>query len=118
MTIYQRYSPEFAYLNPINFYKSAEQSLGDRDNSFLNFDLEIFPITGYEVYGTWLIDDIDFSKIGTGWWGNELGWQGGIYAANVFGIPNLDADLEYTHLESYGFSNKTSGDDFTHSSIG
>jgi hypothetical protein len=117
MTIYQRYSPEFAYLNPINFWKSAEHALGDRDNSFLTFDLEVFPLSGYKIYGTWLIDDIDFSKIGTGWWGNELAWQGGIYAANVFGIPNLDADIEYTRLEPYVYSNRTSGDDYTHSSI-
>jgi capsule assembly protein Wzi len=118
MTIYQRYSPEFAYLNPINFWKSAEHALGDRDNSFLTFDLEYFPFDGYKIYGTCLIDDIDFSQIGTGWWGNELGWQGGIYGANVLGISNLDADLEYTRLEPYVYSNRTSGNDFTHSSIG
>ena len=118
MTIYQRYSPEFAYLNPINFYKSAEHALGDRDNSFITFDMELFPLDGWKLYGTWLIDDIDFGKIGTGWWGNEFGWQGGVYAAGLFGIPNLDADAEYTRLEPYVYSNRTSGDDYTNRSIG
>lgn len=118
MTIYQRFSPEFAYLNPINFWKSAEHALGDRDNSFLNFDVELFPAAGYKLYGTWLIDDIDFSKIGTGWWGNEFGWQGGVYAAGLVGISDLDADIEYTRLEPYVYSNRTSGDDYTHNSIG
>jgi len=118
MIVYQRASPEFAYLNPINFYKSAEHAAGDRDNAFLNLDLELFPLSGYKVYGTWLIDDIDFSKIGTGWWGNEFGWQGGVYAAGPMGISNLDVDVEYTRLEPYVYSNRTSGDDYTHSSIG
>jgi len=118
MTIYQRASPEFAYLNPINFYKSAEHSLGDRDNSFLNFDLELFPFAGYKMYGTWLIDDIDFSKIGTGWWGNEFGWQGGVYAAGPLGFSDLDVDVEYARLEPYVYSNRTVGIDYTQSSIG
>jgi hypothetical protein len=118
MIVYQRASPEFAYLNPINFYKSAEHAAGDRDNAFLNLDFELFPFTGYKLYGTWLIDDIDFSKIGTGWWGNEFGWQGGVYAAGPLGISNLDADVEYTLLEPYVYSNRTFGDDYTHNSIG
>jgi len=117
MTIYQRYSPEFAYLNPIIFYKSVEHSLRDRDNSFLSFDLEVFLFPNYKVYGTWLIDDIDFSKIGTGWWGNEFGWQGGVYAAEVANICNLDAVVEYTRLEPYVYSNRVTGNNFTHNNM-
>lgn len=118
MTVYQRYSPEFAYLNPINFYKSAEHSLGDRDNSFLSFDLELFPWKGYKFYGAWLIDDIDFSRFGTGWWGNEFGWQAGVYSTDAVGIPDLDADLEFTHVEPYVYSNRTSSNDYTNGSLG
>lgn len=117
MTVYQRYSPEFAYLNPIIFYKSVEHSLRDRDNSFLSFDLELFPIANYKVYGAWLIDDIDFSKIGTGWWGNEFGWQGGVYTTDVAGLSNLDALVEYVRLEPYVYSNRVSGNDYTHSGV-
>ncbi len=118
MIIYQRYSPELAYLNPVIFFKSAEHSLRDRDNAFLSFDLELFPWNGYKLYGTWLIDDIDFSKLGTGWWGNEFGWQGGLFAAGLAGMPDLDADIEYTHIEPYVYSNRTSGNDFTNDNIG
>ena len=69
------------------------------------------------VDGTWLIDDIDFSKMGTGWWGNEFGWQGGLYAADAAGIPNLDAVVEYARLEPYVYSNRVSGNDFTHNNM-
>jgi hypothetical protein len=118
MIIYQRFSPDFAYLNPVIFYKSVEHSLGDRDNAFLSFDLELFPLDGYKLYGTWLIDDIDFSKLGTGWWGNEFGWQGGVYATDLAGLGNLDGVVEYTRLEPYVYSNRTGGDDFTNNNIG
>ena len=117
MTVYQRFSPEFAYLNPIIFYKSVEHSLRDRDNSFLNFDFEVFPESGYKFYGTWLIDDIDFSKVGTGWWGNEFGWQGGMAVTDVAGVPNVDVVLEYTRLEPFVYSNRVVGNDYTHNNI-
>ncbi len=118
MVIYQRLSPEFAYLNPVNFFKSAEHSLRDRDNALLAFDVEYFAAPGYKVYGSWLIDDIDFSRIGTGWWGNEFGWQGGAYLADVAGLPALDALVEYTRIEPYVYSNRIAGNDYSHSGVG
>lgn len=118
MMIYRRFSPDFAYLNPIDFYKSASHALRDRDNAFLVFDLETFPLAGYKLYGTWLIDDIDFSKLGTGWWGNEFAWQGGLYAADVAGIGNLDAVVEYTRIEPYVYSNYRANTDYSHNNFG
>ncbi|MBI1807859.1 MAG: hypothetical protein HYR76_12495 [Ignavibacteria bacterium] len=118
MIIYQRFTPEVAYLNPINFYKSSEHSLRDRDNAFLNFDLELFPIPKYKFYGMWLIDDIDVSKMGTGWWGNEFGWQGGASLAEVAGVSDLDVVVEYTRIEPYVYSNRLNGNDYTHNNIG
>jgi hypothetical protein len=118
MIIYRRYSPEFAYLNPIIFFKSVEHSLRDRDNAFLNLDVEYFLHPGYKAYGTILIDDIDFSKIGTGWWGNELGWQGGLAMTNLAGLQNVDAVVEYTRIDPYVYSNRTSGNDYSNNNIG
>ena len=118
MVIYQRVSPEFAYLNPINFFKSAEHSLRDRDNALLMFDIEYFAAPGLKLYGSWLIDDISFSRMGSGWWGNEFGWQGGAYVADVAGVRSLDAIAEYTRIEPYVYSNRVSGNDYTHSGVG
>jgi hypothetical protein len=117
MVIYQRLSPEFAYLNPINFFKSAEHSLRDRDNALLMFDVEYFALPGAKLYGSWLIDDISIGKMGSGWWGNEFAWQGGAYVADVAGIENLDAIAEYTRIEPYVYSNRTAGNDYTHSGV-
>lgn len=117
MVIYQRLSPEFAYLNPVNFFKSAEHSLRDRDNALLVFDIEYFISPGYKLYGSWLIDDIDFKRMGSGWWGNEFGWQGGAYVADVAGVAALDVIAEYTRIEPYVYSNRVAGNDYTHSGV-
>jgi hypothetical protein len=118
MVIYQRLTPEYAYLNPINFYKSAEHSLRDRDNALLMFDVEYFPLPGYKLYGSWLIDDIDIGRMGSGWWGNEFGWQCGAYIADAAGMPSCDALLEYTRIEPYVYSNRVVDNDYSHSGIG
>jgi hypothetical protein len=118
MIIYQRNSVDFAYMNPINFYKSSEHSLRDKDNAFLNFDFEIFPLPGYKLYGTWLIDDLDFKKMGTGWWGNEFGWQGGLIVTDFAGFENIDGFVEYTRLEPYVYSNRLIGNSYSNNSIG
>jgi len=117
MVIYQRLAPELAYLIPVNFFKSAEHQLGDKDNAFLFLDVEVYPIRNLKLYGSWLIDDIDFAKWGTGWWGNQFGWQAGAYASNVLGIEDVDALVEYARLEPYLYSNRLAGNSYTHNEI-
>ena len=117
MIIYRRSAHDLAYLNPINFYKSSEHSLRDKDNAFLNFDLEFSPVHNYKFYGTWLIDDIDFKKMGSGWWGNEFGWQCGTYISGLAGQSNLDAVIEYTRIEPYVYCNRIPGNEYTTNGI-
>jgi len=118
MVIYQRASPEYAYLNPFLFLKSAEHSLKDRDNTLLAVDLEVFPRPGMKLYGALLVDDVDFSKLGTEWWGNEFGWQGGVYLAGIAGVRDLDAVVEYTRLEPYVYSNRVEGNGYSDDQFG
>jgi hypothetical protein len=118
MVVYLRTSPEFAYLNPFLFLKSAEHSLRDRDNTLLALDLEVYPAAGVKFYGAMLVDDVDFSKIGTGWWGNEFGWQGGVYVADVAGARDVDFLVEYTRLEPFVYSNRISGNEYSHDGFG
>lgn len=104
--IYTRTSPELSYLNPFNFYKSVEHQLQDQDNTLLYFDFEIIPIKGSRLYSTFLIDDIDFSKIGKKWHGNKtainIGYK--IYH-QIFDYP-VDLQMEYTRIEPYTFTHR------------
>jgi hypothetical protein len=109
--IYTRRFPELAYLNPFNFYKSAEHSLQDRDNSLLGFNFKSNLFKNFQIYGTILIDDINFPLIGTGWYGNQLGYQVGLYFA---GLKDTDIILEYTRIEPYVYSHRINENNYTH----
>lgn len=110
--IYTKRFPELAYLNPINFYKSAEHSLQDRDNTLLGFDFKSNIFKNFQIYGTVLIDDINFPTLGTGWYGNQLGYQFGFYFANL--IRDVDFIFEYTRIEPYVYSHRFNENNYTH----
>lgn len=102
--IYLRTSPQLDYLNPFNFYKSIEHQLGDKDNALLFFDLEILPLKNLRIYSTFLIDDIDFSKIGTKWYGNKTAFNLGLNLYNLITEFPLHFLIEYTRIEPYTFT--------------
>jgi hypothetical protein len=68
----------------------------------LGFDVQTFPVHGLELYGSWTIDDVDFARWGTDWWGNKFIWQGGAVTSTL--IPNTDLGIEYTRVEPYVYS--------------
>ena len=114
--IYSQRSIDFGYFNPINFYKSSEHASGDRDNPMLGFDLQTLRIPGNQFYGSWTIDDVDFSKLGTSWWGNKFIWQAG--AINHSLLPNTMIGLEYTRIEPYTYSHIFPNNDYTNKGAG
>lgn len=104
---------DLSYLNPFAFYKSIEHSNQDRDNSLLFFDFNNKSIKGLKIYSTLLIDDMDFSKIGTSWYGNETLFDLGLYSANLYKYLPLDITLEYTRIDPYVHTHRTVNSNFT-----
>jgi hypothetical protein len=113
MIIYGDRSLDFSYLNPFAFYKSIEHSNQDRDNSFLFFDINDRSIKGMKIYSTILIDDIDFSKLGTRWYGNQALWDVGIFSSNLYNIIPADVMVEYTRVDPYVHTHRTGNSNFT-----
>lgn len=113
MIIYANRNIDFSYLNPINFYKSAEHANQDRDNSFLFLDFINNTIEGLKIYSTILIDDIDFGKIGRGWYGNQSLISVGFYSALFYEIMPLDVEFQYTKIDPYVFTHRISDNNFT-----
>lgn len=99
--IYQNRSFDLAYMNPFSFLKSIEHSLRDRDNSALGADFTIRPVSNLVIKGTYLLDDIIFSRIGTDYWGNKAAFSlGGMYT-----LPwSLNVGMEYARVYPYTFS--------------
>ena len=104
---------DLSYLNPFTFYKSVEHANRDRDNSFLFFDFNNKSIEGLKLYTTLLIDDIDFGKLGTGWYGNQTLFDLGLYSANLYKILPLDFRLEYTKIDPYVHTHRLGNTNFT-----
>jgi len=109
--VYSSREIDASYLNPINFYKSAEHAGGDRDNPMLGFELSSLGIPDLELYGTWLIDDVDFARLGDAWWGNKFLWQAGAITTL---IANTELILEYSRIDPYVYSHRLRGNQYTH----
>lgn len=104
---------DISYLIPISFFKSVEHYNQDRDNTMLFFDLNNQSLPNTNIFLNFLIDDIAFGKIGTGWWGNQTVTNCGILSSPFY--PNLPLDLrfEYYRIEPYAFTHRLLRNNFT-----
>lgn len=92
---------DLAYLNPLSFLKSTEHSLRDRDNAGMGVDATVRIVDGFQIKGTYFLDDIIFSEIGNGFWGNKSAYNIG-FLWNINSLIDLGA--EYASVEPYTFS--------------
>lgn len=105
---------ELAYVNPINFYRSAEHHVGDNDNVVMGADFELLAIPNVKLYGEVLIDDLFTTRLGSGWFGNKLAFLTGALWVDAFTIPNLDARIEYARTRPYVYTHIDPINTYTH----
>ncbi|MEL6615403.1 MAG: hypothetical protein AAFQ43_06670 [Bacteroidota bacterium] len=118
--VYGLRGPELAYLNPLFPIKPAEHALWDRDNSLFALDAVVRPLAGVEVYGTYLADDLSFSRIGeevgnNNKWALQAGASAHVLGATVYG--------EYTRIEPFVYTHRFVSDgsyfnSYTHNGFG
>jgi len=100
--LYSRRGVELPYLLPVSFLRSVSNALRDRDNLQMALDATFRPLAGVQFKGTFVLDDVIFDRIGTGWWSNKWAWNAAVMLSPVF-VP-FDATLEYTRVQPYTFS--------------
>ena len=95
---------DFNYVNPFIFYKSVEE--GGPDKAHIGFDLKWNFWRHFSLYGQLFIDEFLFKNIinHTGWWANKQAVQAGLKVVDVFGIKNLDMQLEENIVRPYTYS--------------
>ena len=113
MIIYSNRPVEIAYLTPLIFYKSVEHSLQDRDNAIIQFDASARLFNKLKLYGTFVIDELDFAKLNTNWWGNLFAYQVGGYLLEPIPLENLDVYVEYTKILPYTFTHRIADNSYT-----
>jgi hypothetical protein len=111
--IYADRSLDFSYLNPFNFYKTAEHANKDRDNSQIFFDAVNNSIKGLKFYTEIIIDDIDFSKLGTDWYGNQALINLAAYSTQLNYFLPIDLKLQYLRIDPYFYSHRLAQNNFT-----
>lgn len=107
---------DFAYLNPIIFYRSIEQQNGSFDNSVAGLDFKANVAKKFQFYGQLLLDEFKLSEIkaGNGWWANKYGLQIGAKYIDAFNIKNLDLQIEHNRVRPFTYSHRDSVANYTH----
>lgn len=105
--IYSNRGLELAYAVPFSFLKGTSDNLRDRDNAALGVDATLRPLSGIQIKGTFLLDDIDFGRLGADeegrhWWQNKIAWNLGVMLSPR-AIP-FDATLEYSMVTPYTYT--------------
>ena len=106
MVIYGDRGLEWTYINPIMFYWSGEHHLGDQDNALMAFDLSVRIAQGLQGYGTFLIDDLTKSKLGTDWYGNKFAYLGGLFWVDPMGLRDTDLRLEVARIDPWVYTHR------------
>ncbi|GAA4377811.1 capsule assembly Wzi family protein [Hymenobacter koreensis] len=107
---------ELQYLNPIIFYRAVEQAIGSDDNALLGLDFKWNVLKRGQLYGQVVLDEFVLSQIrsGNGWWANKQAFQLGGRYIDVFGLRNLDAQLEFNYIRPYTYQHIDYYTGYTH----
>ncbi|OON71135.1 hypothetical protein B0919_00320 [Hymenobacter sp. CRA2] len=99
---------ELQYLNPIIFYRSVEQAIGSEDNAILGADFRWNIKQRAQIYGQLVLDELKVSEVraGKGWWANKQAFQLGGKYIDVFGVRNLDLQVEYNYIRPYTYQHE------------
>ena len=111
--IYSKRAADLAYLNPLGFFKSLEHALHDRDNSLMGVYATLRPFANFQLKASYLLDDIIFDRIGTGYWSNKTAWN--LAAQYVLPI-SCNIGLEYSRVEPFTFSHFDTLNNYTNDS--
>ncbi|MBV6513327.1 MAG: hypothetical protein FMNOHCHN_02856 [Ignavibacteriaceae bacterium] len=117
MVVYSGRGMDPGYLNPFNFYKTVEHSRVDRDNTALFTAFESVLPYSSKFYLTLLMDDIDYAKLGSGWWGNQTLLHGGITSFPVISSVPTEISLEILQIQPYVFSHRIKRNNFANLSV-
>lgn len=106
---------EVNYLNPIIFYKSIENGLNSTDKAVLGANFKYNFLNRFSAYGQLVLSELVLNEIihNRGWWGNKWAYQLGLKYIDVFGINNLDAQVELNVCRPFMYTSYSSLQTYT-----
>lgn len=121
MIVYWGRGLDFSYLNPLAFFVSAGLGTKERDandNSMLGFDLSVRPFNGTMLYGSLIVDDLDYGTISdTSSKGSNNKFAYQIGASQALGDPGSAQrsllTVEYARVDPFTFSHRSINASYT-----
>jgi hypothetical protein len=107
---------DFSYMLPVIFLRSIEGNNGSPDNAVIGIDAKANIAKTAQLYGQLLIDEFNIKELRKDktWWGNKIGFQLGGKYIDVFGISNLDAQVEWNWIRPFTYSHYDSVGSYVH----
>jgi hypothetical protein len=104
------------YMNPVIFYRALEQQDGSSDNVIIGADFKWNLWKRVSLYGQLVIDELVIKEAinQSGWWGNKQGFQLGLKYFDVFGVENLNGQLEWNQVRPYVYGHETNFTSYSH----
>jgi len=100
---------EWEYFNPVLPYYASQHNADWDDNVMFLFDIETIPINGMRIYGSTLIDDLQYSGEGPDAWALMLG----AHLSEVL-LKKSDWRVEYTKLNRWVYTHRKIENQYTH----
>ncbi len=96
---------QLGYVNPLIFYKFVEQSLQDRDNGTIFFEMQTHFLKDLELQGTFFLDENILSNLSDlEKTSNKTAYQLGFFWYEPAGVKNLSLVFEYTKIRPYVYT--------------
>ena len=97
---------DLQYLNPIIFYKPIENGMNSPDKTIIGLDWKYNFAKHFSVYGQVVLSELVVKELFTnsGWAGNKAAFQLGAKYIDVFGISNLDLQVEHNRANPYMYT--------------
>ena len=94
------------YINPIQFYRPIEYSIGSADNSLLGVDFSLKIKKKWILYGQLMLDEFLLRELssGNGWWANKFAIQAGMKVFEPFNSHRLFIRAEFNLARPFTFS--------------
>ena len=110
---------DFNYWNPIIFLRPVEYSIGSPDNVLMGANFRFRVNHFSSIYLQFIIDELKVSEVlsNSGWWGNKQGMQIGFKNRALFGIENLNLQMEYNVVRPYTYSQRSSRQSYVHNNL-
>jgi hypothetical protein len=105
----------YSSLIPVIFVNTIQYSLSDDNNALIGMTAKYKPINNLNFYGQVMVDNLNVKKLFVkGYQGNTWGFQLGSKYFNMFGLQNLNLQMEYNQVRPYAYAHQDALQSYTH----